>query len=129
MQNVASKWLQAISVLIELTQQGRLKWQVEGTGIGLAAEILRSSKAPSYRAKYQESWFRLTKKGGQEMGALTTILSPLGFTLEIIDEAGNSLFVIPETSGLQDLYQAVQYQLSGVDKVLNSLLQEKSGRI
>jgi hypothetical protein len=120
MPNVPNKWLEAISVLIELTQQGQLKWELESR-MALAPRGIALGTV-AYRAKYEESWFRLTNLGRQ-----VTFGSPAEpqFKLEIIDDAGNPLFLVPESSGLQDLYQAIQYQLSGVEKVLESLLKEK----
>jgi hypothetical protein len=84
--------------------------------------MTRLGAGVGYRAKYQDSWFRLAN-----FGPRMTFGSPPEpeFKLEIIDEEGNPLFVVPESSGLHDLYQAIQYQLSGVEKVLDSLLKEK----
>jgi len=120
MANTATKWIEAISVLTELTQQGRLKWQVDAPGLGLIASTLRGTtpQQSAYKAKYLDNWFRLTRRvTGQ--AAFTTILSSPPYSLDIIDESGAQLYAIPETTGLSDLYQAVQYQLSGWIKSLS----------
>jgi|SRR5882672_10203860 len=111
-----SRWIEAISVLNELTQQGRLKW----TLLSPMAEKKTVSSfftSTSYGVAYQDKWFRLSRTE-TPFGSVPT------YTLEIVTPKGEPLFKIPETSGLSDLLQSVQFQLSGVDSLLDSLLKE-----
>lgn len=120
---VSSKWIEAISSLNELTQNKEITWEVARplvVGIGLG------SASAMYRARYKNRWFRLSVSNepptfGAVFGGQVT--SP--YLLEIVDEQGNSLFRIPESTGLKDLHQSIQFQLSGVDEILDSLLQER----
>jgi hypothetical protein len=128
MANVESRWIEAISTLNELTQKKEIAWEIDRFS-GLAG--FGSPRPRAYRAKYLDKWFRLVVTDEPQGGiglfgiAAAGLVGP--YTLEIVDEVGNSLFRIPESSGLKDLYQSVQFQLSGVDEILNSLLRAKQG--
>ena len=124
---LTSKWISAISTLNELTQSNRLKWQVEPvTAAGSARHRVVfgvSRPTAAYQAKYKDKWFRLTHTQSQGFPTSVTF-GEATFVLEIVDDAGNTLFTVPETTGLSDLLQSVQYQLSGVDKLLDDLISE-----
>jgi len=121
MANPESKWLKAISVLNALTQKGDLRWQMESPKGILAKAMVDAEGGQTFKAQYADKWIRLRQKTRSQQGFFAVEEGP---SLEIIDESGNTLYKIPETTGLNDLYQSVQYQLSGVDNLLNSLLND-----
>lgn len=121
----SSKWVEAVASLNELTQTKRLKWEVDPT------TPLGSPSPKIYRAKYMDRWIRLTAMAEQfaALGGFLGTIPSQQYILEITDDVGTSLFRVPESTGLKDLYQSVLSQLSGVDEILNSLIRERSGRI
>jgi hypothetical protein len=132
MANPTAKWIEAISVLNDLTQSGELRWQVENrtgiinTGIGGSLGFLQSPSAV-YRARYMDKWFRMKKLDIPSVNPFS-VGGGTNYSLEIIDDGGNTLFQVPENTGLSDLFNSIQYQLSGVDELLNSLLSQRGGR-
>jgi len=135
-----TKWIEAISTLNELTQTHRLKWSVSKTaaigsryGGGLMSIGGVTESEPvgaSFIAPYQDKFLRLTKfqvtssGGGSTAGLLGIAGNYIDYRLDILDSAGTELFSVPETSGLADLYKSIQYQVTDVDGLLNSLLKE-----
>jgi hypothetical protein len=117
-----SKWLQVISTLNALTQGGKLRWQAEPQP---AADPTRNRtnffvlSKKSYKAQYKDKWFRVT--------SAQTLTAQPAYVLEVVNEIGESVFTVPETNGVKDLIQSVEYQISGVDALIDSLLQEPKG--
>jgi hypothetical protein len=136
-----SKWVDAVSRMIELTQQGKMRWQSVlpmGTAVieeKLASAVFRSTYHGKllilYGRKVQERRYVIE----QELDQLG--LPKLGTpkyqnlwveeaVLEFIDARGSTLWTFPKISALNDLLAAVQYQVAGVNDFLNSLNEESS---
>lgn len=118
------RWIATISTLTELTQTGKLRWEIDNSplGGGIISGVLSSTTTTAHKAPYMDKWFRLRQEKAPH-----TLLGgpPPKYSLEILDFQGNVLFRVPETTGLQDLMESIQYQSSGVDSLIDSLLAER----
>lgn len=125
-----SKWVEAVAKLIQLTQQGELKWTIDEPPVSF-------SKGPNARveivfvAKYGEKSLRLYERRFQEefvdfdefeMRPVPKTEWRKAVVLEFIDDFGNSLWTFPSVEALNDLMSAVQYQVAGVKDFLTELL-------
>ena len=125
-----NKWVEAVAKLIQLTQQGELKWTIDEPPVSF-------SKRPNARveivfvAKHGEKNLRLYEKRFQEefidfdefeMRAVPKTEWRKAVVLEFTDDFGNSLWSFPSVEALNDLMSAVQYQVAGVKDFLTELL-------
>jgi hypothetical protein len=125
-----SKWVDAVAKLIELTQEGGLKWTIDEPPASL-------SRRPDARvelvfvAKYGEKSLRLYERRFQEefidfnefeMRPVPKTEWRKAVVLEFVDDNGNSLWAFPSVEALNDLMSAVQYQAAGVKDFLTELL-------
>jgi hypothetical protein len=125
-----NKWVEAVAKLIQLTQQGELKWRIDEPPASF-------SKRPNARvevvfiAKYGEKSLRLYERRIQEefidfdefeMRPVPKTEWRKAVVLEFIDDNGNSLWAFPSVEALNDLMSAVQYQAAGVKDFLTELL-------
>lgn len=130
MQTEKRESIEAVVKLIQLTQHGELKWEID-------PPPQHFSKRPNTRvevvflAKYAEKRLRLYEKRFQEefvdFEEYELRPVPLGewrkvVVLEFIDEAGNSLWEFPAIEALNDLFSAVRYKVAGVKDFLTELL-------
>lgn len=113
----SDKLVRTIAKLTELTQQGKLEWEIQGD------EPNASVVGPSYFAGHQDKTLRLRKV---EVEYDTGFGHETGYeiNLEFVDPEKQSLWTFPETSGLWELYNAVRYGTAGVSDFLDSLLGE-----
>lgn len=133
-----NKWIEAISTLNELTQTGRLSWKADSTFHqptapilgGLASAALYGGNEPEitlagapYVVEYAGKVLRLARFHIPPRGLLSSVNEYI-YTLDIVREDGQELYRVPASSGLNDLYRTVTRSASGVDEVLNSLLEE-----
>lgn len=136
--NTPSQWIEAISKLNELTQIGQLKWSISETRgapirmtglLNLASGTEKIPVEAAFKAEYQDKVLRITKyqvvvneNSGLRGGLLGYSGSGIDYRLEILDRSGVAIYNVPETTGLADLYKSIQYQITDVDGLLNSLL-------
>ena len=113
----SDKLVRAIAKLTELTQQGKLEWEIQSD------ESNASVVGPSYFAAYQDKNLRLRKVIVEyDMGYSSETREEVN--LEFVDLGKQSLWTYPETSGLWELYSAVRYATADVSDFLDSLLGE-----
>jgi hypothetical protein len=125
-----NKWVDAVAKLIQLTQEGELKWTID-------EPPTLFSKRPNTRvevvfvAKYGEKSLRLYERRFQEefidfdefeMRPVPKVEWRKVVVLEFIDDNGNGLWAFPSVEALNDLMSAVQYQVAGVKDFLTELL-------
>ena len=108
----SDQFVEAVSKLLELTQEGKLLWE--------------SDLSPGRRglvAFHKGQRLRLQKLSG---GSRRYYNEPpsADVALEFVDDIGNPIFAFPEVEGLEDLYDAASYQASGVKDFLRDLLDE-----
>lgn len=109
--NSNSRWAELISKLIALTQDDVLKWTKSESNQSGSIFIVKSER---FIASYN----------GKKL-ILSSTFAGVGqkqYKLEIAGEDGVSLYEIPTTSGIKDLYDAVSYCASGVKQFIDDLL-------
>lgn len=128
-----NRWVDAVTRMIELTQQGKMHWQVVDSPDKSKDDEHRTSAA--FRANLNGRLLRLYQKKVQESTlaseGLHSLLRPKFETiwrtkvvLEFINAEGATLWAFPYVEALGDLLTAVQYQVAGVNDFLDNLFGE-----
>ena len=132
------KWVDAVTRMIELTQQGEMQW-VPTPPNGISEKENRTSAV--FRSSYKDKKLRIYERKVQERqlvdddGGLASLalLRPKyqyvwvsQIVLEFIDGNGNTLWTFPRIGALRDLLSAVQYQAAGVNEFIDGLFEEPS---
>ncbi len=140
------KWVDAVARMIELTQQGEMRWKsVEPTGTATAEKnrtsgvfqtTLNGKPIRLYERKVQQRRSVLDDDDDYNplSKAVATAMLPLipkytfvwvpDVILEFVDAKGTTLWTFPQVSALRDLLTAVQYQVAGVSEFLEDLFSE-----
>lgn len=123
------KFVEAVTKLIKLTQEGEIEWR--------SANLVRDDiKVESvFKAEYKDRLLRIYKYVYKVEKPSPVLISHRIFahkeeypywetsvTLELIERNGLSLWKFPYTNALYDLLQAVQYQVAGVDEFLDEII-------
>lgn len=137
-----NKWVDAVTRMIELTQQGLMQW-VAMEATGPAADENRTSAV--FRSSYNHRILRLYERKVSSIRLVDSVHDRHSFpnffalkyeepkyekvwesevVLEFIATDGTTLWSFPKVSALRDLLTAVQYQVAGVNEFIDSLLQE-----
>lgn len=128
-----NRWVDAVTRMIELTQQGKMHWQVVDSPDKSKDDEYRTSAA--FRANLNGRLLRLYQKKVQESTlaseGLHSLLRPKFETiwrtkvvLEFINAEGATLWAFPYVEALGDLLTSVQYQVAGVNDFLDNLFGE-----
>jgi hypothetical protein len=133
----ADKWVDAITRLTKLTQEGKLEWSTVSPG-GVLVNDDSQQVESAFTAYHKDKRLRLYKKRFkvEDPNPLLTGMMVAPFApkypywaaqiyLELIDDYGQSLWTFPEVSALRDLLTSVKYQASGVKDLLDDLLKEE----
>jgi len=107
-----NRWILLVSKLLEATQQNKIRWNV----VELPGTRHRE-KMIKYETYFMNQKFRVRK----EVIASEPMMGP-EITLTFIDEAGREIYVVPPVEGLEDLVEAVQFQVAGIDQFLKNLV-------
>jgi len=130
-----NNWIEAISKLIKLTQEGKLQWSV-AVDNEMSFQKTSDEKIDTvFRAYYKGRILRIYKRSylaklGLSFGGFSGIKNepkPRLYTqvvLEIIDEEGKTLWSFPKAKILKDLLTTVEFRVAGVKDFLNDLLNE-----
>ena len=138
MSDKPDKFVEAVTKLIRLTQAGDLKWSAAQTDRDISREDLKIESV--FVTRYKDRILRLSKYSYmiQEPGLYDLLSSHTYYaagkpkypywqssiTLEFIDDDGRTLWTFPYTKALNDLLEAVKYQVAGVDQFLKEILEE-----
>lgn len=134
----ASKWVDAITRLTKLTQEGKFEWTSARPG-GVLVDDDSQQIESCFIGTYKNKKLRIYKKRFKVEEPNRGMMSGLMFDpfhrkypywtaqvyLEVIDEYGQSVWTFPDVSALRDLFAAVKYQASGVRDLLEDLLNEE----
>lgn len=134
------KWVDAVTRMIELTQQGKMRWD-SVVPLGSAAEEKNRTSAVFrithngktlvlYERKVPER--RLVTEGERDPTRIASLFFDTKYetvwvpevVLEFVDSKGATLWSFPKVSALGDLLTAVQYQVAGVSDFLSGLFDE-----
>lgn len=108
--------------LLKETLDGNLIWSVteDIKFISLVDEEILDF---IYIAKYKEQNFRLFRYKYEYYYEDYDIYSSCNaYRLEMIDDKGKSLYVLPKDSSTENLYDSVREKTSGVNKLIDDLL-------
>jgi hypothetical protein len=133
-----NKWIDAVGKLLQLTQDGKLRWQPRDAPAYLNLERDRKRVEVVYEAKYNNRKLRLyqfsykVEKPRSSLSAfkdLSAYINPPEYpfwttktALELLDQSGFGAWTFPETEVLDDLAAAVRYQVAGVKEFLDEIL-------
>ena len=116
------KWVQLVADLIEKTQSRKLKWESYVPKDSPRVKVV-------YRAPHKDKGLRLYKRDALSGSEVTPFANISGvareaLVLEVIDDQQRSLWTFPELAAMRDLYEAVRFQVAGIDEFLADLLAE-----
>jgi hypothetical protein len=127
-------WIDAIARMIELTQNGEIKWEPGENPAPGRGDLT----TPPYFAVYKDRTYRLQ---GRWVESTTTVPNPFlpdtlrkflgqprdreAITLDMVDREGRSLYRVPSVSPIRDLLNAVQRQTADPDAAIRDLLGDR----
>lgn len=128
-----NRWVDAVSSMIELTQEGKLKWTTNSESD--KAQDDKERTTPYFLTTYKDKALRLyEKRVPVNTNSITASLYSItgeeppkwrrNIILEFIDGEGHNLWTFPEIDALPDLLSSVQYQVSGVNDFLDDIISE-----
>lgn len=126
--NAEEQWIDAVTKLIELTQNGDLRWRVGGRRTPGRGE----PTTPPYYANYKKHTYKLEERlvktprptgMDQFLRAFSSAAQKDRYvvSLDLVDDNGLSLYPVPDVSPIGDLLDVVQKQTAG-DDALRDLL-------
>jgi len=117
-----NRYVDVVAKLTRLTQEKKLKWETRTGHSALAEEY-----TPFY-ASYRGRHLRVAKHKPKTNPFLINTFITTGVeeyvALDLVNERGDLIWTFPNVAGLQDLYEAVQYQIAGVDTLIQDFLKE-----
>lgn len=129
------KLVRLMAKLLELTQEKKLIWETAKKD-SISDSSMTKIIGAVFRTKYKDKGLKIYKRerdntednhsyiaaflahSGRSSYSETIVL---GFT----DEQGNIVWNFPRVSGINDLYDAVTYQVAGVDDFINDILTDE----
>jgi hypothetical protein len=133
------KLLKFVAKLIELTQEKKMNWSLKNPRPPLISDP--DFAGTVFAAEFKSSFLGLYRRKekfakGFGVGVVASVLASQLYgdiqkewrwvtILEITDYANNCLWTFPKISGLDDLYNAVEYFVSGVGDLIDSVLREE----
>jgi len=134
-----NKWIDAVGKLLEFTQEGSLLWESVKPPAYLTSEPGNSRIDVVYEAQYKdrtlrlyEARYKVEKPNSFFLTSATSLFDQQypywtsTTVLELLDDNALSPWAFPKTQVLDDLLDAVRYQVSGVRDFLNEILAEAS---
>ena len=128
------KLINSITKLIKLTQEDKIEWFVAPQSEKNMIKNNENLDGSIFKAIYKEKILRLYKSRikVEKNDPYAVFVYPeqkkygwtVRYRLEIVDDNGNYVWVFPEANSLSDLFQAVQYQVSGISTLIDELLSE-----
>jgi hypothetical protein len=134
MNNKRGKWIEAVAKIMQLTQDGDIKWQADNPSDSLKRTPDEKINVV-FNAKYKENNLQLYERRYREpFITRSPFWSALGrareeyrwkreVVLELVDERGLARWSVPNVNPLNDLLAVVQYQFANVNKFLAEILQ------
>ncbi|MBO9541473.1 hypothetical protein J7643_12870 [bacterium] len=120
------KYVKAVTNLLRKTKAGLLTWQVEESHFNVLA-VKMGQSSQTYTASYQGKRFRLSVPAFASLNALTSG-GRFGVgsraQLEIVSQGGDSLFMFPSVSVIDDLYKAVSDKYNEIETFIDNLARE-----
>jgi hypothetical protein len=129
-----NKWVDGVARMIELTQQGKMRWaevepqsttdEEENRTSAIFQSIFNGRNIRLYQKKVRvRTVADELAKVMQPKQKITPTYRRIG-VLELVNAEGATLWKYPEVDALNDLLTAVQYQVAGVNDFLNDIFSE-----
>jgi hypothetical protein len=128
--NTDPRWVDAVVKLIKLTQNGKLKWQVNDPS---QVEKVDGEDiiTEDFVAKYRDRLLRVYKRRRPPtpveramLGVESKVQWYTHYGLEFVTAANQTLWAFPREAPIRDLHKAVQYQVARVNDFLDEILNE-----
>ena len=119
-----SKSHNAVLKLNKLTKEDGIIWESSRVQPDSIAGTERLVGNP-YIAKISDKKFRLYKYEERYYHDEDVYDWVPSYRLEFIDESGKGEWVFPDNLGIVDLYDSIQYKISGVDDFFDDFLKEE----
>lgn len=125
------RFILVVAKLLELTQQKRLRWTADHTMIDPLGTLDGEKEVRnSYTSNYEGRQLRIYEKlvPLQALRRLSTgqreQIKGWRPTLELSEPSRKGWWTFPRLDSIADLMRAVQYQVSGVDDFVDSILRK-----
>ena len=127
MKKEKDKWIEVIAKLTKLTQDNILEWQI--SEIPKALQGFKDVRIDVvYFSIYKGKRLRIYKKKEKETIAVGfnrfETLWETSTILDFTDDNGVSLWTFPQVEGLNNLLNAVKFQVTGVKDFLKDLMED-----
>ena len=128
MAKASLEWIDVVSRFIELTQDGELVWEAGQPFKSIGqdnSERIESVFTSNYKGKklriYKRTYqsYQIPSNLGPKGGYITDEV-----VLEIIADNGLTLWTFPKVHIIRDLLKAVQYEVAGVEELLDQILKD-----
>jgi len=119
MSQEANQWIDAVTKLTALTQDGKLTWETRAPYMSVASTV-----GPSYFVEYKGRRLRLEKRSFRDPDYPEYRPIIQRSVLEFVDVEDKALWTFPHVDAVEHLYGAVGYQTAGVKGFLDDLLKE-----
>lgn len=136
------RFIALVAKLLELTQDGKIKWDATRPRASLTndPDLAVDVVYTTHHQRKRLGLYQIKRRyEAPPKGSLSAIISgysgyyrnilgtpppkwQLDHILELIDDSGNCLWTFPSVSGLGDLFSAVQFQAAGVSEFLDDVL-------
>lgn len=127
------KWVEAVTKMLKLTQEGKLKWIEEDANAHFKnradqrvelvfTTVHRDRYLRLYELTYQVETVDVDPYTGLPTTSVEWKTKPV---LEIINKNRNALWKFPNVNALRDLLASVQYQVAGVKDFLEGFMNEE----
>jgi hypothetical protein len=125
------KSVEMIARLLELTQQGKLKWHSAAPPKGIDTPV-------AFQASYENFNLRIyqAERPNPDLGEISVSVLTFGVSrkapdritvtiLELLDSQGRAVYKFDFKAGLSNLYDSASYSAAGVDRFINAVLGEE----
>ena len=116
-----NKFIKAVTKLIELTQEGSVRWTVSRDNRNII-QGTENVVELSYTTTYEGQRLRLYELKYKDYFDQDQYVWATTVVLEMIDNEENTVWSFPYNRAIADLLEAAQYQTAGVDEFINRLL-------
>ncbi len=136
MDNKRSKWIEAVAKIMQLTQDGEIKWQPDKPSDSLKRTHFERINVV-FNTKYKNRNLQLYERRYREpVMERAPFWSALGrareeyrwkneVVLELVDDKGLARWPVPQVNPLNDLLAVVQYQFADVNEFLKDILRSE----
>lgn len=134
MENPRNKWIEAATKLVQLTNEGKIKWSVDTPPPSLRRDPNQQVDVV-FKTEYQGQNMQLYERHYKELPLERDWWPIIGrakqsewkseVMLEFVDDRGRAFWFFPKVNPLNHLLSAVQYQRANINDFIDKLLLEQ----